>query len=78
MKLDTVEAVVAQDALPKYCEKLDERGETYVFIVDSCKPEGIVLELCRDGNSDGVKIQLSVDGTWKMISYLAVGESRNV
>ena len=78
MKLDIIEAVVAHDALHRYCQKLDERGETYTFIVDSCLPECTVLELCRDGTSDGVQIVLATNGTWKMVSSLVVGESKNV
>lgn len=83
MALDTVGVTIPHHTVRDYLNKLDERGETYEFIVGGTGggvvPIGggnppLELSLHRDGTDDPLTIVMRDDGTWYAKHVLVVGE----
>lgn len=80
MALDTLSTPIAHSLVTEYLDKLDERGETYEFLVTSAdapqrgKRGALGLVLHREGTDDPLTIKLHPDGTWTAEHLIIIGE----
>ena len=72
--LDTLQTPVPADVLVSYLHKLDERGESYSFLVSRGPNRQVCLNLCRDYSETDVDVVLHPNGTWTASAHLVIGE----